>query len=117
MLAVFGDGHRQPDSLLASSERLTRDITNGDVSAAAPVSDRRGRPRSPLQRVHVSVAASDLGRRHGLSAPTQFVKSDSYLAGAAGVGGYILAMSTVPGTAGGNTCRRDLKRQPLAVFA
>jgi hypothetical protein len=31
-------------------------------------------------------------------------------------GPYTFAMSTVPGTSGGKTWRRDLKRQPLAVF-
>src|SRR5262249_52358007 len=29
---------------------------------------------------------------------------------------YVEAISTVPGTAGGKTCTRDLNRQPLAVF-
>ena len=31
-------------------------------------------------------------------------------------GPYTLPMSTVPGTSGGKTWRRDLKRQPFAVF-
>jgi len=39
VLAVFGDRHRQSDSLLASAERLTGHITDGEITTAEPVSD------------------------------------------------------------------------------
>jgi MinD-like ATPase involved in chromosome partitioning or flagellar assembly len=39
MPAVFGDLHRQSDSLLASAERLTGYITDGEVSSVPPVSE------------------------------------------------------------------------------
>jgi MinD-like ATPase involved in chromosome partitioning or flagellar assembly len=39
VLAVFGDMHRQSDSLLASAERLTGYITDGEVTSAQPVSE------------------------------------------------------------------------------
>jgi cellulose biosynthesis protein BcsQ len=43
VLAVFGDLHHQSDSLLASAERLTRYITDGEVTAADPVSEEERR--------------------------------------------------------------------------
>ena len=57
-----------------------------------------------------------LALHDGISEPfTGLLDAPCYLT--AGAAGYILAMSIVPGIAGGKTCSRDLKRQPLAVFA
>lgn len=43
VLAIFGDRYRQPDSLLASAERLTGYITDGEVSSVEPVSEETRR--------------------------------------------------------------------------
>jgi MinD-like ATPase involved in chromosome partitioning or flagellar assembly len=39
VLATFGDQHRQPNSLLASAERLTRHLTDGRVESMPPISE------------------------------------------------------------------------------
>jgi hypothetical protein len=43
LLAVFGDAHRQSDSMLASAERLTAHLSGGEVTAAAPISEDQRR--------------------------------------------------------------------------